>query len=166
MSLHRTLVTTARVLRQLRHDRRTIALVVVLPCLLLSIVAWMFSGTPTLDHWGPMLVGMFPMLVMFLVTSVAMLRERQSGTLERLMTLPVGRADVVVGYALAFALLATVQGLVLVGFTTWVLGMDVAGRSGSSCSWRCSTRCSARRWASGRRRSRARSSRRCSSCPR
>lgn len=130
MSLHRTLVTTARVLRQLRHDRRTIALVIVLPCLLLSIVAWMFSGTPTLDHWGPMLVGMFPMLVMFLVTSVAMLRERQSGTLERLMTLPVGRADVVVGYALAFALLATVQGLVLVGFTTWVLGMDVAGSLG------------------------------------
>lgn len=51
-------MTTARVLRQLRHDRRTIELVIVLPCLLLSIVAWMFSGTPTLDHWGPMLVGL------------------------------------------------------------------------------------------------------------
>jgi ABC-2 type transport system permease protein len=121
-----TLTTTARVLAQLRFDRRTIVLILVLPCLLLGLIAWMFEGTPVLDQFGPMLVGLFPLVVMFLVTSVATLRERQSGTLERLMTTPLGKGDFVAGYALAFATLALVQALVVVGFATLV-GMDVAG---------------------------------------
>lgn len=130
MSARLTLATAARVLHQLRHDHRTLALVMGLPVLLLGLVAWMFDGTPVLDQFGPMLVGLFPLIVMFLVTSVATLRERQSGTLERLMTLPIGRADVVVGYVLAFAVLACVQALVVVGFAVWVFGMDVAGPIG------------------------------------
>ena len=125
-----TAATARRVLTQLRHDKRTIALVVLLPCLLIGLIAWMFNGTPVLDQFGPLLVGLFPLVVMFLVTSVATLRERTSGTLERLMTLPIGRGDVVVGYALAFAVLATVQALVIVGFAVWVCGMDVAGPIG------------------------------------
>jgi len=130
MSGVRTLATTRRVLAQLRHDHRTVALVLLLPCLLLGLVAWMFDGTGVLDQFGPVLVGFFPLLVMFLVTSVAMLRERTTGTLERLMTMPVGKADVVLGYALAFTVLATLQALVVVGFATWVCGMDVAGPVG------------------------------------
>lgn len=125
-----TAATAHRVLTQLRHDKRTIALVILLPCVLIGLIAWMFDGTPVLDQFGPLLVGLFPMMVMFLVTSVATLRERISGTLERLMTLPIGRGDVVVGYALAFAVLATVQALVIVGFAVWVCGMDVAGPIG------------------------------------
>ncbi len=130
MSAARTLATAGRVLAQLRHDHRTVALVLLLPCLLLGLVAWMFDGTDVLDRFGPVLVGFFPLLVMFLVTSVATLRERTSGTLERLMTMPIGKADVVLGYALAFAVLATVQALVVVGFATGVCGMDVAGPVG------------------------------------
>lgn len=123
-----TLSTASRVLHQLRHDRRTIALIMVVPCLLLGIVAWMFSDTPqVIDQFGPLLLGVFPMFVMFLITSVATLRERQSGTLERLMTTPIRRADFVLGYALAFALLATIQGLVLTAFAIWVAGMDARG---------------------------------------
>lgn len=122
-----TLATTARVLTQLRADKRTIALIVVLPCLLIGLIAWMFEGTPTvLDRFGPVLVGIFPLIVMFLVTSVATLRERQSGTLERLMTTPIGKGDLVAGYALAFAGLALLQAVVVVGWSVW-LGMDVAG---------------------------------------
>jgi ABC-2 type transport system permease protein len=121
-----TFTTAARVLAQLRFDHRTVALILVLPCLLLGLIAWMFEGTPVLDRLGPMLVGLFPLVVMFLVTSVATLRERQSGTLERLMTTPLGKGDFVAGYALAFATLALVQALVVVGFATLV-GMDVAG---------------------------------------
>ncbi|MCF4119417.1 ABC transporter permease [Antribacter sp. KLBMP9083] len=124
-----TFATAERVLAQLRADRRTIALVLVLPCLLIGLIAWMFDGTPVLDQFGPMLVGLFPLTVMFLVTSVATLRERQSGTLERLMTTPVRKGDFVAGYALAFANLALVQALVVVGFATLV-GMDVAGPIG------------------------------------
>ncbi len=119
--------TAGRVLRQVRHDHRTLALLVLLPCVLIGLIAWMFDGTPVLDTVGPVLLGLFPMVVMFLVTSVTMLRERQGGTLERLMTTPVGKGDVVGGYALAFGLLATVQAVVLVAFAVGVCGMDVAG---------------------------------------
>jgi ABC-2 type transport system permease protein len=122
-----SLATAARVLRQIRHDPRTIALIVVVPCLLLGLIAWMFDGTPVLDTVGPLLLGVFPLFVMFLVTSVTMLRERLGGTLERLMTLPMRRGDVVVGYGLAFGLLAALQGVVLVAVTVGLYGMNVAG---------------------------------------
>jgi len=127
MSPRMSLATAARVLRQIRHDPRTIALIVVVPCLLLGLVAWMFDGPPELDTVGPLLLGVFPLFVMFLVTSVTMLRERLGGTLERLMTLPMRRGDVVVGYGLAFGLLAALQGVVLVAVTVGLYGMNVAG---------------------------------------
>lgn len=125
-----TLATARRVLQQLRHDPRTLALLVVVPCVLIGLLAWMFHGTPVLDQFGPMLVGLFPLVVMFLVTSVVTLRERTSGTLERLMASPLGKGDFVGGYALAFGAVAVVQALVVVGFATWVCGMDVAGPVG------------------------------------
>ena len=122
-----TLATAGRVLSQLRGDHRTVALIMLLPCLLIGLIAWMFHDQPqVVDQFGPMLVGLFPLIVMFLVTSVATLRERQSGTLERLMTTPIRKGDFVAGYGLAFATLALVQALVVVGFAVLV-GMDVAG---------------------------------------
>ena len=124
-----TLATASRVLAQLRHDHRTVALILVLPCLIVGLVAWMFNGTPTLDRFGPVLVGFFPLFVMFLVTSVTTQRERSSGTLERLMTTPLRKGDLVAGYALAFGGLAVVQAFVVVGFALSV-GMDVAGSLG------------------------------------
>src|SRR5690554_7644038 len=71
-----TLATASRVLTQLRHDHRTIALIIVLPCVVLGLIAWLFDGTPVLNQFGPVYVGIFPVVVMFLVTSVATLRER------------------------------------------------------------------------------------------
>ncbi len=127
MSAALTLATARRVLAQVRGDKRTLALVIVLPCLLLWLVAWMFEGTDVLDQFGPLLLGLFPLIVMFLVTSVATLRERTSGTLERLMASPIGRGDLIGGYALGFGLLAVVQGLVLTGVAVGLLGMEVAG---------------------------------------
>ena len=122
-----TLATAGRVLSQLRGDHRTVALIMLLPCLLIGLIAWMFHDQPqVVDQFGPMLVGLFPLIVMFLVTSVATLRERQSGTLERLMTTPIRKGDFVAGYGLAFATLALVQAFVVVGFAVLV-GMDVAG---------------------------------------
>jgi len=128
MTLQPMIATANRVLQQIRHDRRTVAILLLVPCLLMGIVAWSFEGTPVIDHFGPLLLGIFPLFVMFLVTSVATLRERQSGTLERLMTTPLRRGDFVLGYALAFAALATLQALVLTGFAVWVLGMDIQGQ--------------------------------------
>jgi ABC-2 type transport system permease protein len=128
MSGRRTRATAARVLTQLSHDRRTVALLIVAPCLVMGLVAWMFEAQPrVIDTFGPVLLGIFPFVFMFLVTSVAMQRERTSGTLERLMTLPLGKADLLFGYGAAFALLAAAQALVLTAWGIWVCGMDVAG---------------------------------------
>ncbi len=127
MNLRLTLATASRVFTQLRHDHRSLALIIVLPCVVLGLIAWLFDGTPVLNQFGPVYVGIFPVVVMFLVTSVATLRERTSGTLERLMSLPLGKGDFVTGYAIAFGLVGVVQALVLVAFTVWVCGMEVAG---------------------------------------
>jgi ABC-2 type transport system permease protein len=122
-----TLATATRVLTQVRHDHRTLALLLVVPCVLLGLLAWIYNNTPVFDTVGAPLLGMFPFLVMFLVTSIATLRERQSGTLERLLSMPLAKADLVGGYALAFGLLSTVQALIASTFAIWVLGLDVAG---------------------------------------
>jgi ABC-2 type transport system permease protein len=127
MSPRLTLATADRVLRQIRHDPRTIALLIVVPCILIGLLAWIYKDTPVFDQIGAPLLGVFPFVVMFLVTSVATLRERQSGTLERLLTMPLGKGDLIAGYALAFGLLAIVQALVASGFAVWMLGLDVAG---------------------------------------
>jgi len=119
--------TAARVLRQLRHDHRTMALLIIAPCVLMGLLAWIYQNTPVFDRVGAPLLGMFPFLVMFLVTSIATLRERQSGTLERLLAMPLGKADLLAGYALAFGFVATVQALIVGSFALFALGLDVAG---------------------------------------
>jgi ABC-2 type transport system permease protein len=127
MSPRLTLVTTGRVLRQIRHDPRTIGLLVVVPCVLLGLLAWIYKNTPVFDRLGAPLLGIFPFVVMFLVTSIATLRERRSGTLERLLTLPLGKADLLGGYAVAFGALAAIQAVIATAFSVYVLGLDVAG---------------------------------------
>jgi ABC-2 type transport system permease protein len=122
-----TVATAGRVLRQVRHDPRTIALLVVVPCVLMGLLAWIYADTPVFDAIGAPLLGVFPFVVMFLVTSIATLRERRTGTLERLLTLPLGKGDLLAGYALAFGALAAVQAAVATGFAVGVLGLDVAG---------------------------------------
>ncbi len=110
MSIRTTLATAARVLHQLRSDHRTIALLLVVPTLLMVLLRYVFDGSPeTFNRIGLPLLGIFPFVTMFLVTSVAMLRERTSGTLERLLTTPMAKLDLLLGYALAFALTALVQ---------------------------------------------------------
>jgi ABC-2 type transport system permease protein len=122
-----TLATAGRVLHQVRADRRTVALLLVVPCVLIGLRAWVYQGTGVFDRLGAPLLGVFPFVVMFLVTSVTTLRERTSGTLERLLTTPIGKGDVVGGYALAFGVLAVVQACVATGFAIWVCGLEVAG---------------------------------------
>jgi ABC-2 type transport system permease protein len=122
-----TLATTRRVLGQVRHDHRTIALLIVVPSLLIGLIAWLFDKTPVFQLVGPAVLGLFPFIIMFLVTSISTLRERRSGTLERLLTLPIAKLDLILGYALAFGLLAIVQAVVAVGFAVWVCGLKVQG---------------------------------------
>ncbi|MFN8109755.1 MAG: ABC transporter permease [Thermoleophilia bacterium] len=127
MTPARTLATAERALRQVRHDPRTIALLLLVPCILMGLLAWIYTNTPVFDTIGAPLLGLFPFLVMFLLTSIATLRERQSGTLERLLAMPVGKGDILAGYALAFCGLAVVQALVAGTWAIWGLGLKVAG---------------------------------------
>lgn len=127
MSAALTFATAGRVLRQIKHDRRTVVLLLVVPCVLLGLGAWIFQNTPVFDQIGAPLLGIFPFVIMFLLTSITTLRERQTGTMERLLAMPLGKADFVAGYAVAFGVLAAVQALIATGFSVWVLGLDVAG---------------------------------------
>jgi ABC-2 type transport system permease protein len=130
MSLHRTRATALRVLRQLRHDPRTIALLLVVPCGLQALVRALFADRPSVfQSLGVPLLGLFPFVAMFIVTSITMLRERVSGTLERLMTTPLGRGDLLVGYALAFALVAAAQATLVSLLSFGLLGLDSGHRA-------------------------------------
>ncbi|MFJ8941255.1 ABC transporter permease [Streptomyces sp. NPDC102365] len=128
INLARTTATATRVLRQLRHDPRTIALMILIPCLMLLLLRYVFDGSPrTFDSIGASLLGIFPLITMFLVTSIATLRERTSGTLERLLAMPLGKGDLIAGYALAFGAVAVVQSVLATGLAVWALGLDVTG---------------------------------------
>ena len=128
MTARVTLATARRVLAQLRGDHRTVALLLVVPLVLLTLLRYVFDDQPAaFDRIGGPLLALFPFTTMFLVTSVAMLRERTSGTLERLLSMPVGKADLLVGYALAFGLVAVVQTGLASALALGPLGLDVAG---------------------------------------
>ena len=128
MSLAKTLATARRVLNQLRHDPRTLALLFVVPVVLLAILKYIFQGeTGLFDRLAPMLLGIFPMIMMFLITSIATLRERTGGTLDRLMTMPVGKLDFILGYALAFALVACLQAFITGVVMLGLLNVTVMG---------------------------------------
>lgn len=127
MSLRRTLATAARVLTQIRHDPRTIGLLLIVPSLLIGLMAWIFNETPVFDQVGPAVLALFPFTIMFVVTSITTLRERRTGTLERLLTLPISKLDIILGYGLAFGLLAVFQAGIAVGFSVWVCGLQING---------------------------------------
>ena len=124
----RTLATAARVLRQLRHDPRTVALLLLIPVILITLLRYVYDATPQVfDNIGASLLGIFPLITMFLVTSIATLRERTSGTLERLLAMPLGKGDLIAGYAIAFGIVAVAQSLLATALSLWVLGLDVIG---------------------------------------
>ncbi|MFE9443706.1 ABC transporter permease [Streptomyces sp. NPDC006602] len=128
LNASRTISTAARVLRQLRHDRRSIAMMILIPCVMLFLLRYVFDGSPrTFDSIGASLLGIFPLITMFLVTSIATLRERTSGTLERLLAMPLGKGDLIAGYALAFGTLAIIQSALATGLALWFLDLDVTG---------------------------------------
>jgi len=128
MSLHVTSAVARRVLAQLRHDRRTLALLILVPALLMTLLRFIYDARPAaFDHVGAPLLGLFPLISMFLVSSITVLRERTNGTLERLLTMPPAKLDILGGYGLAFALMATVQAAFGCAVAFGLLGLDAAG---------------------------------------
>jgi ABC-2 type transport system permease protein len=128
VSMRMTAAVAARVLAQLRRDPRTLALVLGVPCLLETLLKELFAGQSLVfQHVGAPLLGLFPFATMFLVTSITMLRERTSGTLERLMTLPLGKLDLLGGYGFAFAALAAIQASAVSLLAFGALGLETHG---------------------------------------
>jgi ABC-2 type transport system permease protein len=123
-----TVATAGRILRQLSHDPRTIALIFVVPCLLLALLRWLYSDNLTVFNTiAPALLGIFPFVIMFIITSITTLRERTGGTMERLMALPIGKLDLVMGYMIAFGILAVIQATLASLVLLYWLGLDVSG---------------------------------------
>lgn len=123
-----TLATARRVAAQLRRDRRTLALILVVPPGLLALLDYVFAAQPqTMARVGPPLVGLFPLVMMFLITSIAMLRERTTGTLERLMSMPLSKLDLLAGYGLAFSFVAAIQAIITGTVAFVLLDIDTAG---------------------------------------
>jgi ABC-2 type transport system permease protein len=129
--------TTVRILRQLRHDRRTIGLLLMVPIVLLTLVYYMYKNAPVLpgaptvfDRVGLIMLGVFPFVIMFLITSIAMLRERTTGTLERLLTTPLGKLDLLFAYGIAFGVAAAIQASVATSVAYGLLGLRTDGSIG------------------------------------
>ena len=124
----RALAVVARVLSQLRRDPRTVALIVCVPMLLETLLKEIFADRPEVfQHTGAPLLGLFPFVTMFLVTSITMLRERTTGTLERLMASPLRKLDLLAGYGGAFAVVAVFQAGAVSALGFGALGLEVAG---------------------------------------
>jgi len=129
--MRRTFLTARRVLQQLSHDKRTLALLFVAPPAIIAIFRFVFGEQEQVfNYLAPALIGIFPLVMMFLVTSIATLGERKSGTLARLMSMPVGKADFLLGYALAFAVLAAVQATITGLVIIYGFGIEVEGGEG------------------------------------
>jgi len=129
MSFTGTFSTMARVLGQLRRDRRTLALVFVVAPALLALFKFLYNDAPpgTFERIGAPMIGLWPLILMFLITSIAMLRERTTGTLERLMSLPIGKLDILLGYGLAFAVMAALQASIAGAVGFGLLGIQAQG---------------------------------------
>lgn len=131
MNSKRSIASTKRVLLQLKHDPRSLALIIVAPCLLMTILKFVYWSQPQVfQNVAGSLLGVFPMLVMFLITSVATLRERTSGTLERVLISPVSKFEFISGYALAFGIASAVQAIVVSTYAMGPLGLRVIGPQG------------------------------------
>lgn len=125
MSVGAAGATAMRVLAQLRHDPRTVAMIVAVPTVILIVLRYVFDGqVATFERVAPPMLGLIPFVTMFIVTSVAMLRERTLGTLERLMSTPMRKLELLGGYALAFGVMTVIQITVVAGVTLGFLGVQ------------------------------------------
>ena len=131
------LATTARILRQLAGDHRSVVMILVAPSLIITLMYFMFSdvsevprppGAPSpFNNACLIMLGVFPLIVMFLITSITMQRERVSGTLERILTTPLRRLDLLAAYGTAFSIAAAAQATLACVVSFWLLGLDTAG---------------------------------------
>lgn len=88
------------------------------------------KNTTFFTKMTPILMGFFVFFFVFLISGMALLKERTTGTLDRLLATPVKRSDIVFGYMLAYSLVAALQTFVIVLSTIWLLDLEVLGNIG------------------------------------
>jgi ABC-2 type transport system permease protein len=116
-----------RVMRQLTRDRRTMALIFLVPLVVMTLIGLSFPQAGVLDYIAPALLATLALFFGFLLTGISFLRERSQGTLERLMASPLSRLDIVVGYLCGFFIFALAQTLIILIFTIYVLDVNYHG---------------------------------------
>ena len=126
--------TTGRILRQLAADHRSVAMILVVPSLIITLMYFMFQNAPhrpgapsPFNNACLIMLGVFPLIIMFLITSITMQRERVSGTLERILTTPLRRLDLLAAYGTAFSFAAAAQATLACVVSFWFLGLDTKG---------------------------------------
>jgi len=124
---NRALTIAVRVIRQLIRDPRTMALIVVVPLVVMTLIGLSFPEEDVLDYIAPAMLTTLALFFSFLLTGISFLRERSQGTMERLMASPVSRLDIVIGYLLGFFIFALTQTLIIVLFTIYVLDVNYFG---------------------------------------
>ncbi len=124
---NRAFTIAGRVMRQLIRDRRTMALIVIVPLVIASIVGVSVPDKFILDYIAPAVLAVLILFFSFLLTGISVLRERTQGTLERLMASPVSRLDVVGGYLLGFLPFALLQTLIIFFYMVYVLNVNYYG---------------------------------------
>jgi ABC-2 type transport system permease protein len=134
LSLQSYFATTGRILRQLAADHRSVAMILVVPSLIITLMYFMFSDAPhrpgapsPFNNACLIMLGVFPLIIMFLITSITMQRERVSGTLERILTTPLRRLDLLAAYGTAFSIAAAAQATLACLVSFWLLGLDTMG---------------------------------------
>lgn len=134
LGLRGYLATTGRILRQLAGDHRSVAMIVAVPTLIITLMYFMFNDVPhppgspsPFNNACLVMLGVFPLIVMFLITSITMQRERVSGTLERILTTPLRRLDLLAAYGTAFSIAAAVQASLACLVAFWLLGFQTSG---------------------------------------
>ncbi len=120
-------IIAGRVIRQLIRDRRTMAFIVAVPIVVMSLIGLSFPEGGVLDYIAPALLATMVLFFSFLLTGISFLRERSQGTMERLMASPLSRLDMVVGYLFGFFIFALTQTLIVVLFTIYVLDVNYYG---------------------------------------
>jgi len=117
-----------RVIRQLLRDRRTVALIVIVPLVVMTLISYSFpENEAMLSRYAPALLATLALFFSFLLTGISFLRERTQGTMERMMASPVSRLDMVLGYLLGFFMFALTQSLIVLLFTIYVLDVTYFG---------------------------------------
>ena len=127
MILSQAFTIAARIIYQIIRDRRTIALIVVVPLVVMTLVGLSFPENSVLDYIAPAMLATLALFFSFLLTGISFLRERSQGTMERLMASPVSRLDIVFGYLFGFFIFALTQTLIILLFTIYVLDVHYYG---------------------------------------